>query len=834
MTSAFTKLIVLTTFMLQFCILSNAGNHEKAPTYMAAPGNALNFDGNNDYIDVGNNPSLQLTQGTIEAWIKTPNAGDSWRGVVVKSMAYGIFLYNNELVAYEWDGRGNINSGVMLNDNKWHHVAFSFNAGVTDGTSLYVDGVKRSSVTFSIYNQNVGLGIGNGSVIDQSQSFNGSIDEVRVWNKALTETEIKSTMYNELTSNEDGLLVYYNFNQGNAGSDNTDISSIKDLSGNGNDGILYNFDLNNTSSNFVESFAMVAPTSQAATNIGSTTFTANWLAPVTGTFDCYKLDVSSNPNFSPNINGFDGLDCGTNLSQEVTGLDNGTTYYYRVRADKSSVSGTGGYAGVPLSIKTLTLPKVLTSAPTKLTSTSASCGGTITIDNDSGIISRGVCWSTNPKPTITDNKTTNGTGTGTFISTLEGLTENTVYYIRAYATTALGTSYGDEQAYASDIKIITDVVAYTCNGSALLSGWVDSPETNPVENTGICWGTTPNPTDSPTDTYNTSGEFNLWVNGLTRGHPYYVRAYAYRNGVTFYGDQQCFNYGGTILNVISTIDTTFNGDYYEACNSNGEYYYKKDNDMAISLISTSCWSIGYENGEGYIENPIDQTVESLPLYCWSYSTLTEVEPYLSCDNNSTFIESADNTGKIENSLTFNYCNCSHNHVSFSGVDNEDFVETGKVYLRFLPAGLTAKVVRKDSATVVFSLTGNALEHSVANNVFSAELFFRNNAFNNSLNTITGNNRSYFNIEFNDNINVTTRIPQSSDIHPVARITNSQLTIQNLSNNSQIEVYNISGKMMLKKQINNSNSFTTMLDSPGVYLINIVSESGKWNFKCINN
>ncbi|MFC1734016.1 fibrobacter succinogenes major paralogous domain-containing protein, partial [candidate division KSB1 bacterium] len=77
-----------------------------------------------------------------------------------------------------------------------------------------------------------------------------------------------------------------------------------------------------------------------------------------------------------------------------------------------------------------------------VTQTTASCGGNITSDGGASIITRGVCWSTNQTPTIADSKTTDGIGAGNFTSNITGLTPNTTYYVRAYATNNTGTGYG--------------------------------------------------------------------------------------------------------------------------------------------------------------------------------------------------------------------------------------------------------------------------------------------------------------------------------------------------------------------------------------------------------
>jgi len=87
-------------------------------------------------------------------------------------------------------------------------------------------------------------------------------------------------------------------------------------------------------------------------------------------------------------------------------------------------------------------PTVQTSPVTIITMTSANCGGEVISGTD--VISCGVCWSTSQNPTIANSKTMDGTGVGVFTSYLTGLTANTTYYVRAYATNSKGTSYGNE------------------------------------------------------------------------------------------------------------------------------------------------------------------------------------------------------------------------------------------------------------------------------------------------------------------------------------------------------------------------------------------------------
>jgi uncharacterized protein (TIGR02145 family) len=84
-----------------------------------------------------------------------------------------------------------------------------------------------------------------------------------------------------------------------------------------------------------------------------------------------------------------------------------------------------------------------------ITETWASSGGTITNNGGETVTARGVCWSLSANPTILDNKTTDGTGIGTFTSMLTGLTTNTTYYVRAYATNKAGTGYGNDVIFTT-------------------------------------------------------------------------------------------------------------------------------------------------------------------------------------------------------------------------------------------------------------------------------------------------------------------------------------------------------------------------------------------------
>ncbi len=95
------------------------------------------------------------------------------------------------------------------------------------------------------------------------------------------------------------------------------------------------------------------------------------------------------------------------------------------------------------------LPLVTTAAATAITGSTATLGGNVTSTGGTPVTARGLCWSTSQGPTATGSKTTDGSGTGSFTSALTGLTPNTTYYARAYATNSAGTAYGNEVSFTT-------------------------------------------------------------------------------------------------------------------------------------------------------------------------------------------------------------------------------------------------------------------------------------------------------------------------------------------------------------------------------------------------
>lgn len=227
-------------------------------------GQAFNFNtpaGNNfdNYLSCGD---IDLQSFSMEAWVKTDNSreftilskgnGNGQGENYIFQLSLGriaLYLYgSNAVISWEYS------TPLSLPANSWTHVAVTFNS-ITGENSFYVNGTLNRTVIRTqrtLFNDDSPAFIGQQGSACRCNYYSGDLDEVRVWNKVLTCSEITSRMNCELVGNESGLVAYYQFNQGLAGQNNMSVLSVNDKSNNGYNAIFpANYIRNGSTNNFI-------------------------------------------------------------------------------------------------------------------------------------------------------------------------------------------------------------------------------------------------------------------------------------------------------------------------------------------------------------------------------------------------------------------------------------------------------------------------------------------------------------------------------------------------------------------------------------------------------
>ena len=152
------------------------------------------------------------------------------------------------------------------------------------------------------------------------------------------------------------------------------------------------------------------------------------------------------------------------------------------------------------------LPTVTTEV-IEVTETSVLVSGNITSNGGIAVNVSGICWGTSENPTIEDNKTINGPDSGLFVSEIKGLTSNTTYYVRAYATNIEGTGYGSSVSFTTKglAKVTTADITNVTLISAVGGGSVTNAGGSAITARGVCWSTQNNPTLNDAKTIDSSG-----------------------------------------------------------------------------------------------------------------------------------------------------------------------------------------------------------------------------------------------------------------------------------------------------------------------------------------
>jgi uncharacterized protein (TIGR02145 family) len=246
------------------------------------------------------------------------------------------------------------------------------------------------------------------------------------------------------------------------------------------------------------------------------------------------------------------------------------------------------------------IPTLTTVTVSGITQTSSTSGGNITDDGGAGVTARGVCWGTAQNPSTGTNETEAGTGTGAFTSNITGLTANTTYHVRAYATNSVGTAYGNDVSFSTNpvnlATVTTNSITWITLVSAAVEGTISDDGGATITEEGFCWDINHNPTTASNTTY-------------------YVRAYAINSAGTAYGNEVSF--ATRPLEGIS-----FNPDltYGSVSDIEGNVY-------KTITIGTQTWmaenlrATKYSNGdliETTIPDSLNINEEYDPKYQWAY------------------------------------------------------------------------------------------------------------------------------------------------------------------------------------------------------------------------
>ncbi len=303
----------------------------------------------------------------------------------------------------------------------------------------------------------------------------------------------------------------------------------------------------------------------------------------------------------------------------VNGLAAATDYYYRAFC----VNRFGVIYGDVVTFQTTTsIPTVTTDEVTDITHNTAACGGEVTDNGGLTVTARGVCWSTTTGPTLADDFTTDGTGTGVFASSLTGLNKGITYYIRAYASNDDGTAYGEEREFTTDdVPSVSTTEVYSIDmTSAVVSCEATGENGDTITERGICWSTDSNPTYADNVVINGSGlgEYTCSMSGLSADTFYYVRGYAINDAGIGYGNEIQFGTPTGLANALSfdgvndqaeaTVTLPNNGtieawiridDTNEGCIWNAVYEYRW-----LALIQNDELLVYCSNGPMYLENVV--------------------------------------------------------------------------------------------------------------------------------------------------------------------------------------------------------------------------------------
>ncbi len=420
------------------------------------------------------------------------------------------------------------------------------------------------------------------------------------------------------------------------------------------------------------------------------TITSNGGAAITANGVCWALTASPT---TANSKTTDTAAQSGSFSSSLTGLTANTLYYVRAYATNS----VGTVYGNQVSFTTLpNLATLSTTAATSITGASATSGGSISGTAIGTITAAGVAYATTAAPTTSNSVAAAATlvQSGAFTASLTGLAPGTLYYIRAYATSAAGTAYGAQSSFTT--LVVAPTVSATTAISSLTATTASSGGTlgtnggGTISANGVCWGTTSGPTVAlATKTTNTVGAtWTSSLTGLLPGTTYYVRAYATNSAGTAYGTEVSF----TTPTIAPTLTTTaYSGLTGTAVVSGGSI--SATGGTPITAVGV-CWSTssGTESISG--EHTTDTVVQS-GAFASSITGLT---------TGTTYYLKAYATNNVGTSYG--------GEISFTPTNVVKLSYTGGLQTWTVPAGVTSVTVKVWGAGGMYGSDGSGSGSSI--------------------------------------------------------------------------------------------------------------------------